>query len=97
MNSKAEYNRSALPRLTAKLGERDLDKWREEDRKESEKEATIEEKIRMRKKERSKKRAEAGRRMEKCQPAKKRRKRNETEEEDRETAEVLQEEGGKEQ
>jgi hypothetical protein len=42
-----------------------------------------------------KKRAEAGRRMEKSQPAKKRSKRNETE--DRETAEVLKEEEGKEQ
>ena len=40
-NNKAEYNRCALPRLTAKLGERDLDKWREEDRREMEQEATI--------------------------------------------------------
>ena len=31
MNNKAEYNRCALPRLTAKLGEKDLDKWRKED------------------------------------------------------------------
>ena len=46
MNKKAEYNRCALPRLTAKLGEKELDKWREEDREEMEKEATIEEKIR---------------------------------------------------
>ena len=72
MNSKAEYNRCALPRLTAKLGERYLDKWRQEDRQEMEKEATIEEKIRMRKKEKAKRRAETGRRMEKGQPARKR-------------------------
>ena len=26
MNNKAEYNRCALPRLTAKLGEKDLEK-----------------------------------------------------------------------
>ena len=77
LNSKAEYNRCALPRLTAKLGERDLDKWRQEDRQEMEKEATIEEKIRMRKKEKSKRRAETGRRMDKGQPARKRRKGNE--------------------
>ena len=34
MNNKAEYNRSALPRLTAKLGERELGKWREGDMEE---------------------------------------------------------------
>ena len=49
MNNKAEYNRCALPRLTAKLVERELGKWREEDRREMEKEASIEEKIRIRK------------------------------------------------
>ena len=32
MNNKTEYNRCALPRLTAKLGEKDLEKWRAEDR-----------------------------------------------------------------
>jgi hypothetical protein len=64
MNNKAEFNRCALPRLTAKLGERDLEKWREEDRKEMEKEATIEEKIRIRKKEKAKRRLETNRRME---------------------------------
>ena len=31
MNNKAEYNRCALPRLTAKLGEKDLEKWRKND------------------------------------------------------------------
>ena len=34
MNAKFEYNRCALPRLTAKLGEQDLEKWRKEDREE---------------------------------------------------------------
>ena len=41
MNNKAEYNHCALPRLTAKLGERDLEKWREGDMEEMRKEATI--------------------------------------------------------
>ena len=40
LNAKAEYNRCALPRLTAKLGEKDLEKWRKEDRLEMEKEAS---------------------------------------------------------
>ena len=73
MNNKAEYNRCALPRLTAKLGEKDLDKWREEDRREMEKEATIEEKIRIRKKEKAKRRGAANRRMEQGQPTQKKR------------------------
>ena len=55
MNNKAEYNRCALPRLTAKLGEKDLEKWRAEDREEMLREATIEEKIRIRKKEKAEK------------------------------------------
>ena len=37
MNNKAEYNRCALPRLTAKQGEKELSKWRAEDREEMEK------------------------------------------------------------
>ena len=61
-----------MPRLTAKLGEKDLEKWREEDREAIMKEATIEEKIRMRKKEKAKKRAELSRRMEQGQPKRKR-------------------------
>jgi hypothetical protein len=71
MNNKAEYNRCALPRLTAKLGEKDLEKWRKEDREEMEREATLEEKIRMRKKEKAKKRGETNRRMETGQPKRK--------------------------
>ena len=82
MNSKAEYNRCALPRLTAKLGEKDLDKWREKDQLEMEKEASIEERIRMRKKYMAKKRAEKGRRMEKNQPMRKKRRRNNLPEEE---------------
>ena len=73
MNNKAEYNRCALPRLTAKLGEKELGKWREEDRAEMEREASIEEKIRIRKKQKAKDRAGTSRRMEPGQPAKKKR------------------------
>ena len=62
-----------MPRLTAKLGEKDLDKWREEDRLEMEQEATIEKKIRLRKKEKAKRRGEGNRRMEQGQPTRKRR------------------------
>ena len=51
-NSKAEYNSCSIPRLSTKLGEKDLEKWRIEDREELEKEATIEEKIRVRKRQR---------------------------------------------
>ena len=71
MNSKSEYNRCAIPRLTTKMGEKDLEKWRVKDRLEMEKEATIEEKIRVRKKAKAKDRGEANRRREAGQPAKK--------------------------
>ena len=48
MNSKSEYNRCALPRLTSKMGEVDLEKWREADKEEMRQEASIEEKVRIR-------------------------------------------------
>ena len=50
LNAKSEYNRCALPRLTAKLGEKELERWRKEDKKEMRKEASLEEKIGIRKK-----------------------------------------------
>ena len=71
MNNKAEYNRCALPTLTAKLGEVDLEKWRDGDREEMMKEASIEEKIRLRKKKKSQERAEKDRRRESIQPKRK--------------------------
>ena len=74
MNNKAEYNRCALPRLTTKLGKRDLEKWREGDKEEMMKEASIEENIRMRKKKKAMDRAEKARRREPGQPQRKRRK-----------------------
>ena len=38
LNSKSEYNRCALPRLTAKLGEKELERWKKDDKAEDEKE-----------------------------------------------------------
>ena len=70
MNNKSEYNRCALPRLTAKLGEKELERWREGDREEMRKEASVEEKIRMRKKRKARDRAEKARRREQGQPKK---------------------------
>ena len=64
MNNKAKYNRCAILRLTAKLGEKDMEKWRKEDREEMLIEASIEEKIRMRKKDKAKKRADGNKRRE---------------------------------
>ena len=51
-------------RLTTPLGERDLERWREDDRMELEREASIEEKIRIRKKEKAKRRGTTNIRME---------------------------------
>ena len=46
LNSKAEYNRCAIPRLTTKIGERLYERWQEDGREEKKKEAILEEKIR---------------------------------------------------
>ena len=77
MNLKSEYNRCAIPRLVTKLGEKDLDKWRDEDRDEQKREENLERKIRMLRKERNKER-QVG--VERAAPAPnpKRRKVNET-------------------
>ena len=32
LNSRAEYNMFAIPRLITKLGEKEMKKWREEDK-----------------------------------------------------------------
>ena len=32
LNSRAEYNRCPIPRLVTKLGEKEMKKWREEDK-----------------------------------------------------------------
>ena len=81
LNSKSEYNRCALPRLSAKLGERSLDSLEKEKKEEKEKEREMLRKIRELKVRRNKER-NMGRRDEprtKDQPALKRRKIDEKE------------------
>ena len=59
MNSKSEYNRCSLPRLTSKMGNQDYDKMRQEEiREEKEEETRVREEIRVRRKEKCKKRNE---------------------------------------
>ena len=53
MNSRAEFNRCAIPRLVTKLGEKELKKWREKDIEMQKAEEKVEEKIGMLKKERT--------------------------------------------
>ena len=62
MNSRAEFNRCAIPRLVTKLGEKELKEWRITDMEMQKKEEKVEEKIRMLKKERNRVRAGAQRR-----------------------------------
>ena len=54
LNSKSEYNRCALPRLTTKLGEEDFEKWKKEQIEEKKKEEDLKKKIRLLRKERNK-------------------------------------------
>ena len=54
LNSKAEYNRSAVPRLTTKIGEKQYKKWEKEAEKDMEKNEQLEEKIRQMRKMRNK-------------------------------------------
>ena len=57
MNSKSEYNRCSLPRLTPRMGNMDYDKIRQEEiREEKEEEMRVREEIRVRRKEKCKKR-----------------------------------------
>ena len=46
LNSKAEYNRCAVPRITTKIGEKHFKKWEKESEKEKAREEELEEKIR---------------------------------------------------
>ena len=46
LNSKAEFNRSAVPRLATKIGESQYKKWEKENEKDKEKHEALEEKIR---------------------------------------------------
>ena len=45
LNSRAEFNRCAIPRLSSKIGERDLKKYEEEGEKEKEREEVLKDKI----------------------------------------------------
>ena len=56
LNSRAEYNRCAVPRLTTKIGEKDYKKWERKNEEEREKEEILEEKIRTLRKNRNKER-----------------------------------------
>ena len=58
LNSRAEYNRCSLPRLTAKIGEKDYKRWEKEEVKEMEKDERLKEKIIRMKNERMKKQQE---------------------------------------
>ena len=46
LNSKAEYNRCAIPWLTTKIGEKDYTRWGEDEKEEKIREFQLEEKIR---------------------------------------------------
>ena len=72
LNSKSEYNRCALPRITTKLGEKEFNSWKEEQLLEKQKEEEIEKKIRILRKERNKDRRQVF--PERNQPAMKKRK-----------------------
>ena len=77
LNSKAEYNRCAIPRLTTKIGEKLYEKWAKEEKNEKEKDDIIEEKIRNLRRERNRRRRnnpEENRENEPPPPAKRRRK-----------------------
>ena len=58
LNSRSEYNRCALPRLTTKLGEAEFETWKKETLEEKRKEEELEKKIRKMRKERNKNRAD---------------------------------------
>ena len=58
LNSKTEYNRCAVPRLTSKLGENLFRKWEEDDREEKRGEEILKERIRKMRKERNRDRRE---------------------------------------
>ena len=53
LNSKSEYNRCALPRVTTKLGEEEFEEWRKEKLEEKKKEDDLERRIRILRKERN--------------------------------------------
>ena len=58
LNSRTEYNRCAIPRLSSKIGEKEYKKWEQEGEKEQEKEEILKEKIIKMEKERDRKERE---------------------------------------
>ena len=54
LNSKSEYNRCALPRLTTKLGAEEFEEWKKELKEEKLKEEDLDKKIRVLRKQRNK-------------------------------------------
>ena len=56
LNSKSEYNRCALPRLTTKLGAEEFEEWKKELKEEKLKEEDLKKKIRVLRKQRNKNR-----------------------------------------
>ena len=70
LNSKAEYNRSAVPRLASKMGENQFKKWEKKEEAEKEKNEELENRIRAMRKSRNKERRQQDRQG---QPAEKRR------------------------
>ena len=75
LNSKSEYNRCALPRLTTKLGEKEFEEMKKEEDEEKRKEEDLERKIRILRKQRNGDRKEKLRREQKDPlPSEKRRK-----------------------
>ena len=72
MIPKSEYNRCSLPRLTAKMGEREITRFKKELEEEKRKEEALENEIKMMRKERNKERI--GEHTKREQPSEKRRK-----------------------
>ena len=56
LNSKSEYNRCAIPRLSSKIGEKEYRKWSADEKEEREKDLQIEMKVRKLRKLRNKNR-----------------------------------------
>ena len=54
LNSRAKFNRCAIPRVTTKMGENLFKQWEAENEKEKEKDEKLEEKLREMRKERNK-------------------------------------------
>ena len=72
LNSKSEYNRCALPRLTTKIGDKEFNEWRKEKLEEKQKDEELESKIRDMRRTRNKQRLVETPSMKTMPPQKKR-------------------------